>query len=123
MFVDRFSLDLWSHRTDFIEPVWRTILSSKALLVVLSELFPGHANLLPASWPNESFQGSPHVTKPIHSREGANIQIVGAEGNSSTPGPYRGTRTCQAYAPLFSSHDRHAAIGAWMVGDTPDLTS
>jgi hypothetical protein len=39
MFVDRFGPGLWSHRTRFIEPAWRTILNSKALLVVLWESF------------------------------------------------------------------------------------
>ena len=34
--------------TLWLEPLWKTLLSNKALLAVLWEMFPGHPNLLPA---------------------------------------------------------------------------
>jgi glutathionylspermidine synthase len=119
MFTDRFGPDLWSNRTRFIEPVWRTVLNSKGLLAVLWELFPGHPNLLPAHLSPKPFRGAPYVRKPMQSREGANVRIVGAANESSTEGPYGGPSIYQAYAPLFQSHGMHAQIGAWMVGDAP----
>lgn len=35
--------------TQWIEPAWKMVLSNKAILPVLAELFPDHPNLLPAS--------------------------------------------------------------------------
>lgn len=37
-------------RVEFIEPAWKMVLSNKAILPLLWELFPGHPNLLPAFW-------------------------------------------------------------------------
>jgi glutathionylspermidine synthase len=119
LFTDRFGPDLWSRRTRFIEPAWRTVLNSKGLLAVLWELFPGHPNLLPAHLSPRPFSGAPYVSKPMQSREGANVRIVGVAGGGVTHGPYGGPRIYQAYAPLFKSDGMHAVIGAWMVGDAP----
>ena len=102
-----------------MEPAWRTVLNSKGLLPVLWELFPGHPNLLPAYGSSEPLSGVPYVSKPIQSREGANISIVGVNDGYSTSGPYGGARIYQAYTPLFNSDGRRAVIGAWMVGDKP----
>ncbi|WP_245583185.1 glutathionylspermidine synthase family protein [Oceanospirillum beijerinckii] len=33
---------------DFLEPIWKTVLSNKALLLMLWQMFPYHPNLLPA---------------------------------------------------------------------------
>jgi glutathionylspermidine synthase len=38
-----------ANTTRWIEPVWKLLLGSKALLATLWELFPGHENLLPAT--------------------------------------------------------------------------
>ena len=35
-------------KLNFIEPVWKLILSNKGLLPLLWEMFPNHPNLLPA---------------------------------------------------------------------------
>ena len=34
--------------TMWIEPLWKTLLSNKAILAVLWGMYPGHPNLLPA---------------------------------------------------------------------------
>jgi len=119
MFTDRFGLELPLRRTRFIEPAWRTVLNSKGLLPILWALFPDHPNLLPAYWSPDPLKGAPHVSKPIQSREGANITVVGVNDGCSTSGPYGGARIYQAYQPLFSSDGRHAVVGAWMVGANP----
>ena len=61
----------------FIEPIWKVLLSSKALLPIMWKLNPGHPNLLACYFSNEKEAGliEHRVTKPIYSREGANIQI------------------------------------------------
>jgi glutathionylspermidine synthase len=66
--------------TQWIEPIWKMLLSNKGILPILWELFPGHSNLL------ECHFGGPknlrdYVKKPLLSREGANLTIQrGAEG-------------------------------------------
>ena len=47
---------------DWIEPVWKMMLSNKAILPVLWELFPGHPNLLPSFFDR---QGGTYVKKPL----------------------------------------------------------
>ena len=57
----------------WIEPIWKMIWSNKAILPILWELFPGHPNLLEASF--APLDGD-HVVKPALSREGANVSVV-----------------------------------------------
>jgi glutathionylspermidine synthase len=59
--------------TDWIEPVWKMILSNKAILPVLWELFPKHPNLLPCF---REPRGASYVKKPLLAREGANVTVV-----------------------------------------------
>ena len=61
--------------TLWIEPLWKTLLSNKALLAVLWELYPGHPNLLPAYLDQPGLL-TEYVRKPRLGREGANISIV-----------------------------------------------
>ena len=63
------------------------LLSNKALLAVLWELFPGHPNLLPAylDGPRELTE---YVRKPKLGREGGNITIVGPGVELATGGVY-----------------------------------
>ena len=102
-------------RTHWIEPPWKTMLSTKALLPLLWELFPGHPNLLEAS--HAALPGDA-VRKRIHGREGANVQLISAgRVIEETAGPYDGEFVYQAYFELPTFHDRHPIIGTWMVGD------
>jgi len=71
---------------------WKAILSSKGILPLLWEMFPGHPNLLPAYFahdPKRAALGDSYVGKPLHSREGANVKIVVAENViDAGEGPY-----------------------------------
>lgn len=104
--------------TLWLEPLWKTLLSNKALLAVLWEMYPGHPNLLPA------FLGGPglltdYVRKPLLGREGANIDIV-APGHTevSTGGVYgEEGYVYQLFAPLPEFDGFRPALGAWIVGD------
>lgn len=79
------------NQTLFIKPAWKMILSNKAILAVLWELFPGHPYLLPAYF--ESDRLTNYVRKPIPSREGANIDMVmGEELICRTGGEYGASR-------------------------------
>ena len=58
--------------TLWIEPIWKMIWSNKAILAILWQLFPGHPNLLPASF---DIPEGDAVAKPLLAREGANVSI------------------------------------------------
>jgi len=103
--------------TRWIEPPWKMLLSNKALLVVLWELFPECEYLLPASW--EPLNGD-YVRKPALAREGSNIELIrhGAVALQNE-GPYgQQPMVYQAYHPLAQTGNNHAVLGSWIVGDT-----
>ena len=60
--------------THWLEPAWKALLSTKALLPVLWELYPRHRLLLPAYF-DEPHGMERWVAKPLHGREGDNIRI------------------------------------------------
>lgn len=62
------------------EPLWTIIPSNKAILPVLSELFPDHPYLLKSEYTLTADMASrTHVIKPIAGRCGLNISIVDSE--------------------------------------------
>ena len=61
------------NRPFWIEPAWKMLLSNKAILPILWELYPDHPNLLPAYF--EPGKLTSFVRKPILGREGANIRM------------------------------------------------
>ena len=75
------------NRAFWVEPAWKMLLSNKALLPILWQLYPECPYLLPAYF--EEGKLTKFVKKPILSREGANIDIV-RDGRSvySTRGEY-----------------------------------
>ncbi|MDP9050024.1 MAG: glutathionylspermidine synthase family protein [Acidobacteriota bacterium] len=107
----------------WIEPIWKMLLSNKGILPILWELYPNHANLLPAYF--ESTAGArglrDFIRKPIHGREGANATIVRNGATvASTDGPYDGPCVVQALAPdaMFpdaASQPRYPVLGLWMI--------
>lgn len=100
----------------WLEPPWKMILSNKAILVVLWELFPNHKYLLEASW--SPLQGD-CIEKPIVSREGSNIRLLrSGRVELQTDGPYGDAdKIYQAYHPLFRSSFGNAVLGSWIIGD------
>lgn len=114
MFSDAFGAQIAQHTTRFVEPTWKSILSSKGILPLLWTLYPKHPNLLAAFRDPGQLSGT-HVVKPVHSREGANIQIVG-EVHAQSGGTYGGPLVYQQYAPLFTSDGKSAVIGSWIIG-------
>jgi glutathionylspermidine synthase len=105
--------------TRFIEPMWKSVLSCKAILPILWELNPGHPNLLPAFF--EPGRLTSYARKPFFSREGANIVLVeNGRTIAEDDGPY-GDERCiyQALHKLPDFAGNYPVIGAWIVGDTP----
>lgn len=104
--------------TLWIEPAWKMLLSNKALLAILWELFPGHPNLLPAylDGPRELARTTGYVAKPLLGREGAGVTVhqPGAE-------PVIRDEPCcyQELAPLPDVDGNRVVLGAWVVEDEP----
>ncbi|MER7347021.1 glutathionylspermidine synthase family protein [Streptomyces aurantiacus] len=100
--------------TLWIEPAWKMLLSNKALLAVLWELYPGHPNLLPAylDGPRELASTAGYVAKPLLGREGAGVTIH--EPGSATAA--RQEPCCyQELAPLPAFDGNRVVLGAWVV--------
>ena len=106
----------------FLEPAWKMLLSNKALLAILWELFPDSPYLLPAylDGPRDLIA---YVKKPILAREGANVEIhaPGLDLQASEQRDCYGAEGYihQAYAPLPECDGFHPVIGAWIVDGEP----
>ncbi|HXC28298.1 MAG TPA: glutathionylspermidine synthase family protein [Stellaceae bacterium] len=111
MLREEFGPHLLTDLVGVVEPPWKMILSNKAILPVLWEMFPGHPNLLPASRERSVISG-PCVEKPIYGREGKDVRLLGA---GDRPSGHR-DRVYQAVAPLPVFDGWHALIGSWIVG-------
>ena len=103
----------------WIEPGWKMLLSNKAILPILWELYPDCPYLLPAYF--EEGRLTDYVRKPILAREGANIELIrsgtilqqtggdyGAEG-------YVYQQLCTL--PDFDGH--YPVLGSWIIGQQP----
>lgn len=99
--------------TRWLEPPWKMLLSNKAILPVLWQLFPDSPYLLRADY--QPF-GTTYVQKPMLGREGANVTMVG-DGQQilATAGPYEGPYIYQELCPLPRFADNYAVIGSWLV--------
>ena len=98
----------------WIEPIWKMLWANKALLAVLWELYPNHANLLPAYFdgPRDLTR---YVKKPKMAREGANITYVG-DTRIETGGDYGEEGfVYQALAPVPVFDGNYAVVGSWVV--------
>jgi glutathionylspermidine synthase len=102
--------------TVWIEPVWKMIWSSKAILARLWSMFPGHPNLLPATLDARQ-AARDHVQKPFHAREGANVRLVrGGDVVAESGGGYSGPSVYQALYPLRDFGRGYPVLGCWCVG-------
>ncbi len=119
-----FQEEYHQHLSDslWLEPAWKSVLSNKAMLPMLWQMFPNHPNLLPAYFEDQLPCAKQHdslVKKPIFSREGANIQII-AGGNTMTEsaGPYGEEGFIYQQTQLLPKFaDNYTLIGSWLVDD------
>lgn len=99
----------------WIEPLWKMLLSNKAILAILWELFPGHANLL------ETYLDGPrglreYVKKPKMSREGANVMLLSRLERAQTEGDYgEEGYVYQTAAPLPDFGGNRPVLGSWVI--------
>ena len=105
------------NKTRWIEPAWKSILSNKAILAVLWELFPYNEYLLPCYLDNERELHN-FVVKPIYSREGANVSIYNnGVLETETSGEYGEEGfVYQKLYDLEKFDDYYPVIGSWIIG-------
>ena len=109
-----------SNNAQWIEPSWKMLLSNKAILPILWQLFPNHQNLLPAYF-EKPMEMKHFVRKPILSREGANVEmyydrqlIYATEGEYGEEG-----HIYQELANLHKEETGFSIIGSWVIGQEP----
>ncbi|HUS36323.1 MAG TPA: glutathionylspermidine synthase family protein [Verrucomicrobiae bacterium] len=106
---------------EFIEPMWKMLLSNKAILPILWELFPKHPNLLSAYFDEESLRKNTYATKyvrkPLLSREGANVTLIEhGQTKVETAGEYGEEGYVYQTAAELGSHDGNVPVfGVWIV--------
>jgi glutathionylspermidine synthase len=108
-----------TNKTFWIEPAWKMILSNKAILPILWQLYPDSEYLLPAYFEENELKD--YVKKPILSREGANIELVKHYGIiEKTAGEYGAEGFI--YQQLFELPEfdnNYPVIGSWIIGQEP----
>lgn len=116
--------------TQFVEPIWKSLLSNKGILAIMWKLYPNHPNLLPAFFEAPIAQRNyveltSYARKPLFSREGANtelyrdgVKIAGDEGPYGAEGYIR-----QALVdlPCYEQYEApysavYPVVGSWVVG-------
>jgi glutathionylspermidine synthase len=100
--------------TRWMEAPWKMLLSNKAILPVLWELFPDSPYLLQA---NYDPLDRPYVRKPMLGREGANVRkVIGGQVTLETEGPYGGGPwVYQALHPIADFAGNYPVVGSWMI--------
>jgi len=102
-------------QTQWFEPGWKMLLSTKALLAALWHLYPGHPNLLPAYLDGPG-PLTEWVAKPFHGREGDNIIINAGDVQISQPGDYgKEGWVYQQYYALPDFEGNKPVLGSWTV--------
>lgn len=110
--------------TVWIEPVWKLIMSNKAILSVLFELFPDSPYVLPCYLSRP--QHGVFCKKPVYSREGHNVSIVDIRDwnerslIAETEGEYNtGAYIYQQYVEPTMYGGRYPVLGSWVIGGEP----
>ncbi|HEX2928251.1 MAG TPA: glutathionylspermidine synthase family protein [Candidatus Binatia bacterium] len=101
--------------TQWIEPIWKMLLSNKGILPILWEMFPGHPNLLESHF-SEPKGLNDYVKKPLLSREGANLTIRRAGSVLETSGPYGNEGYIyQKLARIPNFDAGYPVLGSWVI--------
>ncbi|MEE2002084.1 glutathionylspermidine synthase family protein [Alkalimonas sp. MEB108] len=120
MLEEAFAEQVKTSQTIWLEPLWKLLLSNKGILPLLWQKHPGHPNLLESHFDSGKALEKGWLRKPLFSREGANIELVTADGKRlSEPGPYQDAPFIrQRLQPLPSFDGNYTLIGSWVVGDS-----
>jgi glutathionylspermidine synthase len=108
-------------KLNVLEPMWKMLLSTKAILPLLWEKYPNHPNLLASYFCEEDMKkhNINYVKKPLYSREGENIEIYdGSEMVETQIGRY-GIEgfVYQERKDVVCFDNRYSMIGLWVIGN------
>lgn len=122
---EKFGKDIQYTNTKWLEPAWKMLLSNKAMLVKLWEMFPNHPLLL-KSYAEQPSQGS-WAKKAIHGREGSNIykydaipfmnKEVLAPGSHVVPEYDHWGYMYQEWFNVKKHDGMTPILGSWIIGD------
>jgi glutathionylspermidine synthase len=118
---DEFGKEFIKHDpATFIEPPWRTLLSSKGMLCALWDMFPNHPNLLPASYDAERLSGD-LIRKPVWGWQGSDVSLIcqGTAAKAEERQNKTFSHIYQRYSPLPQFSGYRALTRSWVVGDKP----
>jgi len=107
---EEFAPHLLEKNITLLEPAWKMVLSNKAILPLLWEMYPGHRNLLPSYFEPPKSAGT-FVEKPFFSREGEGI-VVKAHFSGARP-----QAIYQEYRQLPAFSGNYPVIGSWIIGE------
>lgn len=106
-------------RIRLIEPAWRTLLSHKAVLAQMWDLFPDHPNLLRTSFDASRMEGA-YVSKPALGWGGQNITLHSADKPQHSEGRLGAHPMIhQQHAPLACHDGYYSVAGVWMIHGEP----
>jgi glutathionylspermidine synthase len=102
--------------TRWIEPLWKVLLSNKALLAALWALYPGHENLL-AAYLDRPWGMDAWIAKPLHGREGDGMRwtIDGVEHTAAAQNYGSEGYVFQLWSPPPSFDGNHPVLGSWVI--------
>jgi glutathionylspermidine synthase len=126
MMADEFGWNVHQAKALIIEPAWKMLWSTKALLPLLWQRHPNHPLLLEA-YTEQEFGALYHgrgdwVRKPLLGREGANVSRVRADGKAYVASDVIPQYDNHGYV-LQRWHEPQAfdgnvpVLGAWVIGD------
>jgi glutathionylspermidine synthase len=113
MAEERFGAALAASEMTVIEPAWRCVASSKALLADLSEMFDGHPIILPTSRDAADVRG-PVMEKAFFGREGADVRLR----RFTTP-PTAQPVVYQQRTAMPKFDGGYPVFGVWVVAGAP----
>ncbi|MBD8563437.1 glutathionylspermidine synthase family protein [Oxalobacteraceae sp. CFBP 8763] len=122
MMREDFGVHLLSTKTQLVEPLWKAMFSTKAILPILWKLYPDHRLLLPAYFEHDVLPVgfTSYARKPLFSREGANITLLrdGKEIATGHEQDYGAEGYVLQELIDLKEHDGFfPVVGAWVVGD------
>lgn len=103
----------------WIEPLWKALMSNKALLPILYEMFPRSPYILQAY--AEPGHLRSYCRKPVFSREGANVELVKNGCILASSGGEYGKEgyVYQDLVEMRSYSMMYPVIGSWVIGGEP----
>ena len=104
---------------EWMEPPWRMLVSNKAILPILWEMFEGDENLIPSFF--EAPEDGNFIAKPYFSGEGSNIKVFkNGDPVLETEGDdYDGRYIFQRFVESSRFDGKYPTVGSWTVAGVP----